>query len=674
MSSQITTHSQPRSSWFAVARVVWVILAVMSFGLFAYSILYTLSDPQVRPDLAVSMDSFTVPYTIRDPRELDLVLDSLGLSRRAYTWYVLAFKMIQVFGFGLVGWIIYWRRSGDWFQLLLSLMLVTFGIANVIYVHPPWDLLAKLLYFLGMVLVILCFYLFPDGRFVPRWTAAASIAGAAWRVLYLLPASYHPISWPPSPSHLLGLAFHSTGVLAQIHRYRHVSNPIQRQQTKWAVFGLTIAALGVYGYIIYGYVSRFELIPWLMAHQRYLYLYLAFWQPVKTLALLAVPVTIGISILRYRLWDIDLVISRGLVYGSLTVMLALLSAGSLLLISQLFQAWTGGQQYVIAMSASAVAFGALFQPARRRLQRFVDRQVFGIQIDYRQAAKQPDGRAGTLAHPQLGEYVDLEFLGCGGMAEVYRARGPTLDRPIAIKALFPHLVRDAGLRRRFEREAQAAARLEHPNIVRTFGSGEAEGRTYIAMEYISGPNLGGFLEQHGRLPLAQACPIIREVAGALDYAHQHGLVHRDVKPSNIMLDPTVSADSREIIYRPVITDFGLARVLDESTRLSQSGVVGTFSYIAPEQIQSPADVDGRADVYALGVTAYQMLTGKLPFTHNHPGALLIAHLTQPPPDPRDLVPDLPEHVAQALQRALAKKPEDRYPTAGEFANALTQGL
>jgi hypothetical protein len=674
MDRPIAVHGQPRRTRLAAARVMWVVLAVLSLGLFVYSVLYTLTSPQVRPDLAVSMDSLTVPYTIRDPQDLVAVLARLGFSPRTYAWYILAFKVVQVFGFGLVGWVIFWRKSGDWFQLLLSLMLVTFGIGNVIYVQPPWGVLAQFLYFLGMVLVILCFYLFPDGRFVPRWTAAASTGGALWRVLYLLPASYHPISCPPSPSHLLGLAVHSTGVLAQIHRYRHVSNPIQRQQTKWAVFGLTIASLGVYGYILYGYVSRFELIPWLMENQRYLYLYLVFWQPVKTLALLMVPLTIGISILRYRLWDIDLVIHRGLVYGSLTVLLAVLSAGSLFVISRVFQAWTGGQRYVIAMSASAVAFGALFQPARRRLQRFVDRQVFGIQIDYRQAARQPGGPTARLARPQLGEYVDLEFLGCGGMAEVYKARGPTLDRPVAIKVLFPHLVQEASFRRRFEREAQAAARLEHPNIVRTFGSGEADGRTYIAMEYISGPNLGDFLERHGRLPLVQARLIIREVASALDYAHQHGLIHRDVKPSNVLLDPTVSADSRDIVYRSVITDFGLARVLGESTRLSQSGVVGTFSYIAPEQIQSPADVDGRADVYALGVTAYQLLTGELPFKHNTPGALLIAHLTQPPPDPRHLVPDLPENVAQALQRALAKSPEERYPTAGEFANAITQDL
>jgi serine/threonine-protein kinase len=190
------------------------------------------------------------------------------------------------------------------------------------------------------------------------------------------------------------------------------------------------------------------------------------------------------------------------------------------------------------------------------------------------------------------------------------------------------------------------------------------------MEYISGPNLEDFLVKHDRLPLAQVSPIVRDVASALDYAHRHGLIHRDVKPSNVMLDPTMPAESRNIVYRAVIADFGPAHILGESTRISRSGVLGTLSYIAPEQIQSPDSVDGRADVYALAITTYQMLTGELPFRYHSPGALLIAHLTQPPPDPRDLVPDLPDNAVKALQRALSKEREDRYPTAGEFARAL----
>jgi len=243
-----------------------------------------LERTQVRPDLSVSMDSLTVPFPIQDPEDLSEVLARLGFSAIAYTWYVLGLKIVQVFGFGLVGWIIFLRRSSDWFLLLLSLMLVTFGIGMVIYIPSLWGLAPRVLYYVGMVLVIFCFYLFPDGRFVPHWTLYAGIAGAVWRLLYLLPATYHPITWPPSPTHFVGLALHGIGVFAQIHRYRHVSNPIQRQQTKWAVLGLTIASLGIYGYILYGYVVRFEVVPWLMENQRHLYLYLVFWQPVKVLA------------------------------------------------------------------------------------------------------------------------------------------------------------------------------------------------------------------------------------------------------------------------------------------------------------------------------------------------------------------------------------------------------
>jgi serine/threonine-protein kinase len=256
------------------------------------------------------------------------------------------------------------------------------------------------------------------------------------------------------------------------------------------------------------------------------------------------------------------------------------------------------------------------------------------------------------------------------MAEVYKAQDCKGGHSVAIKVLLPHFLRETSVRQRFQREVRAAARLEHPNIVQVYECGEADGRYYLVMQYIAGPNLGQFLDGHGRLPLTQACRIIQDVANALDYVHRRGLVHRDVKASNVMLDPIVANEARDLEYRAMIMDFGLAKILDESARLSHSGVVGTFGYIAPEQIQSPGRVDGRADVYALGVVAYQMLTGQLPFVQRNPGALLMAHLTQPPPDPRERVPDLPRHVTEALQLALAKRPEDRYPTAGALAEAL----
>lgn len=539
------------------------------------------------------------------------------------------------------------------------------------YVQPPWDSLAKWLYSLGSVFVLLCFYLLPDGRFIPRWTRVFGVCGVIWKGLYLLPAPFHPTSWPFPLSILLDLALHSIGVFTQVYRYRRISSPAQRQQTKWVVLGLAIALVGAFVHILLGYASRLELVPWLMQSGRYLYLYLGFGLPVKVFALLVVPLTIGVSILRYRLWDIDFVINRSLVYGTLTAFLVVLFAGSLFVVSQVFQALTGGQQSAIAIAASGVAFGILFQPTRHRLQGFVDRRFYGIQIDYQKTMPLPPSMTSSLTHPHFSAYAEMELVGRGGMGKVYKATHPSLNCLVAIKVLSEQLTQEANYRRRFEREAQSVAALEHPNIVRVFDSGEADGTCYIVMQYIAGPDLGGFLDERRRLPLEQALPLIQDIASALDYAHERGLVHRDIKPSNVMLDPATAAESQDVAYRAVLTDFGIAKTIGGGTRLTRTNMLlGTLSYIAPEQIQACSDVDGRADVYAFGVMAYEMLTGELPFKHQNPSALLIAHLTQPPPDPGELAPDLPGEVTRAVQRALAKRPEERYATAGEFADSL----
>jgi serine/threonine protein kinase len=206
-----------------------------------------------------------------------------------------------------------------------------------------------------------------------------------------------------------------------------------------------------------------------------------------------------------------------------------------------------------------------------------------------------------------------------------------------------------------------------------FDYGEAEGTCYMVMEYIAGKDLSLHLAQAGRLSLAEALPVLIHLAEALDYAHSQGLVHRDVKPSNILLDTAGAGPGpASSEYRPVLTDFGITKILGSATRYTETGgVLGTFDYIAPEQIQGAADIDGRADIYSFGVMVYQALTGELPFQHHNPGALLMSHMLQPPPDPRDRVPGLSSEAAYAIQRAMAKKPDERFATAGEFVAALS---
>jgi serine/threonine-protein kinase len=311
------------------------------------------------------------------------------------------------------------------------------------------------------------------------------------------------------------------------------------------------------------------------------------------------------------------------------------------------------------------------------LQAFIDRRFYGIQVDYRdsalraQAAWRPNRPVGSIG-PRIGAYDIIEPLGRGGMAEVYRGRHISLDRDVAIKVLPRTLAEQEDFRTRFEREAQAVASLQHPNIVQVYDFGEADGAYYMVMEIIKGPDLGAYLSQHGKLPLAEAQLLVDGIASALDYAHAQGLVHRDVKPSNIMLKPVTVTGSgaSSVQQQPVLTDFGIVKIRGAGTRLTNTGMVGTFDYIAPEQIRDSKDVDGRADIYSLGVLTYQLLTGRTPFSASNPAALLLAHLNQPPPDPRHVQPDVPAGTAQALLQALHKDPAARFAAAGDFARAL----
>ena len=268
---------------------------------------------------------------------------------------------------------------------------------------------------------------------------------------------------------------------------------------------------------------------------------------------------------------------------------------------------------------------------------------------------------------RLAGYRLDEQIGRGGMAVVYRAYDIRLERPVAIKVLSPELARDEAFRQRFIRESRTAAAVDHPNIIPIFEAGEANGVLFIAMRFVHGPNVQELVDTEGPLPAARACHIITQVAAGLEAAHSHGLVHRDVKPGNMLLDMAGGGDYPGHAY---LSDFGLSkRALSVSALTSTGQFLGTLDYIAPEQIEARA-VNGRTDEYALACSAFTMLTGQPPFVRDESVAVMWAQISAPPPALTSRRPDLPAAVDDVMAKALAKVPTERYGTCPEFAAAL----
>jgi DNA-binding beta-propeller fold protein YncE len=263
-----------------------------------------------------------------------------------------------------------------------------------------------------------------------------------------------------------------------------------------------------------------------------------------------------------------------------------------------------------------------------------------------------------------------EQIGRGGMAVVYRAHDPRLDRRVALKILAPELASDEEFRQRFIRESRAAAAVDHPNIIPIYEAGEADGVLFIAMRFVDGRDVQTLIHQQAPLPAARACDIVTQVASALDAAHAYGLVHRDVKPGNMLRDATSGRVQPDHVY---LSDFGLSKQsLGTSAALTAQGqFLGTLNYVAPEQIEG-RPVDGRTDEYALACSAFEMLVGQTPFRRDDSLAIMWAQLSDPPPSLTGIRKDLPTAVDGVMARALSKEPDDRYGTCLEFATALRQ--
>lgn len=267
----------------------------------------------------------------------------------------------------------------------------------------------------------------------------------------------------------------------------------------------------------------------------------------------------------------------------------------------------------------------------------------------------------------LGDRYEIHrHIARGGMAQVYLARDRSLDRPVAVKELVPEFAADPSFVERFRREAQSAAKLTHPNIVAVYDWGTQDGTYFIVMEYVDGPSLSQVIRADGALHPRRAAEIASEVAAALGFAHSQGVVHRDIKPGNVLLTATGQAK---------VADFGIARAMSSADEeLTQTGsVMGTATYFSPEQAQGLA-VDARADLYSLGVVLYEMVTGRPPFSGDSPLAIAYKHVQDPPPRPSTLAPDVPAGLEAIIMKLLQKQPDNRYASAQDLRSDLNRFL
>ncbi|NDJ55095.1 MAG: serine/threonine protein kinase [Chloroflexi bacterium] len=634
-----STQSVLRSLWITVA----IALVVLFFG----------AIPAHYREMQAPFDPANPQLLQLTPFEVNRLAD-FGISLPFYAAYHVVVHVAFAATFIALAVLLFTRRPDEPIVLFISMTLILFGIefvpviSSLVQVNPFWATVKRILNTMTYIVTVLVVYVFPDGRFTPRWTALFCWGWAAWMVVGLFVPIVNPWDYPVPTGLAVMVIPLSIGLWSQYYRFRNIASPEERQQSKWVMMGIGVIIGSALTFVLLD-----AILPSILGPEMVNLFMNMVWLPLMS-GIIAVGFawTLGLALLRHRLWDVDYVLNRSLVYGAVTVLLVLAFLIGFFTLRVVLSATLNQSQAVAALISTAVVFG-LYSPVQRAARRFVDRQIYGIKVSYTKprGATPEDGDTKTL----LGPYELLERIGRGGMADVYRAYQKQLNRTVAIKVLHHP---DDEVHLRFEREARTIAALTHRNIVQVYDFGSENGQPFMVMEYVNGPTLEQVVRDQGALPYTQVKGIVNELAQALDYAHENGVIHRDVKAGNVMLRGAEA----------VLADFGVAKIIGGSTVQTQAGIIGTLEYIAPEQIRGE-QLDHRVDIYALGVLSYYCLSGLMPFKSDNPGALLIAHLQRPAPDPRDQQPNIPAKTALAIMQAMAKTPDARYKTAQDFALA-----